>query len=74
VRLETPCLVATLPMAVPDPIRPEYGARELKRTILRQLTQPLAAMVASGAIESGSVVHAEPASDGERLALVVQPD
>jgi hypothetical protein len=59
VRLETPCLVATLPMAMPDPIRPEYGARELKGTILRQLTQPLAAMVANGAIEPGSVVHAD---------------
>jgi ATP-dependent Clp protease ATP-binding subunit ClpA len=50
----------------------EYGARELKRTILRQLTQPLAAMVANGTIEPGSVVHAEPAQDGERLALAVR--
>ncbi len=45
----------------------EYGARELKRTILRQLTQPLAAMVAEGRIEPGSTVHAEP--DGQSLAL-----
>ena len=28
----------------------EYGARELKRTILRELTQPLAAMVANGEV------------------------
>ncbi len=31
-------------------ISPEYGARELKRTIHRQLTQPLATMVARGEI------------------------
>jgi ATP-dependent Clp protease ATP-binding subunit ClpA len=37
----------------------EYGARELKRTILRQLTQPLAAMVASGRILPGVLVRAE---------------
>src|SRR5262249_23505336 len=34
----------------------EYGARELKRTIHRHLTQPLAAMVATGAIEPGALV------------------
>ncbi|HLW75657.1 MAG TPA: AAA family ATPase [Bryobacteraceae bacterium] len=42
----------------------EYGARELKRTILRNLTQPLAAMVASGEIEAGVTVIAEAAGDG----------
>ncbi|HEV2201870.1 MAG TPA: AAA family ATPase [Bryobacteraceae bacterium] len=36
----------------------EYGARELKRTILRSLTQPLAALVAAGAIEPGAIVRA----------------
>jgi DNA-binding NtrC family response regulator len=35
----------------------EYGARELKRTIHRNLTQPLAAMVATGAIEPGAQVN-----------------
>jgi ATP-dependent Clp protease ATP-binding subunit ClpA len=35
----------------------EYGARELKRTILRHLTQPLAAMVAAGEIEPEAVVN-----------------
>jgi len=49
----------------------EYGARELKRTILRQLTQPLAAMVADGEIEPGSVVHVEPSASGESLVLTV---
>ncbi len=35
----------------------EYGARELKRTILRHLTQPLAAMVANGEILAESTVR-----------------
>src|SRR5207249_3227995 len=52
----------------------EYGARELKRTILRELTQPLAAMVAGGRIEPGDVVHAELATGGEGLAVVVACD
>lgn len=47
----------------------EYGARELKRTILRQLTQPLAAMVAGGEVEPGSVVKVEAEGDGLRLAV-----
>ena len=34
----------------------EYGARELKRTIHRQLTQPLATMVAKGEIRPGAHV------------------
>jgi len=50
----------------------EYGARELKRTILRKLTQPLAAMVTDGKIGPGNVVHADPAGDGEWLELVVE--
>ncbi len=47
----------------------EYGARELKRTILRHVTQPLAAMVANGEIEPGAVVRVDVA--GERLKLAV---
>ncbi len=47
----------------------EYGARELKRTIVRILTQPLAAMVASGMIEPGAVVLAEVEGDGLRLTV-----
>jgi ATP-dependent Clp protease ATP-binding subunit ClpA len=49
----------------------EYGARELKRTILRQLTQPLAAMVANGEIEPGAVVRVEPSAAGDELLLTV---
>lgn len=48
---------------------PEYGARELKRAILRHLTQPLAAMVASGEIESGALVRASANSDSIRLQV-----
>jgi ATP-dependent Clp protease ATP-binding subunit ClpA len=50
----------------------EYGARELKRTILRHLTQPLAAMVANGEIAPEAVVHAELAESGEELVLSVE--
>jgi len=48
----------------------EYGARELKRTILRLLTQPLAAMVESGKIAPDSLVRADRAPDGEHLELL----
>jgi DNA-binding NtrC family response regulator len=47
----------------------QYGARELKRTIHRLLTQPLAALVAAGRIAPGSSVKVDRAPDGERLAL-----
>jgi len=45
----------------------EYGARELRRTVHRYLTQPLAAMVAKNQLEPGSQVTVMPAPDGERL-------
>ncbi|HTB13873.1 MAG TPA: AAA family ATPase [Bryobacteraceae bacterium] len=48
----------------------EYGARELKRVILRNLTQPLAAMVAKGSVLPGDVVRVEGA--GEGLSLKVE--
>jgi ATP-dependent Clp protease ATP-binding subunit ClpA len=50
----------------------EYGARELKRVILRHLTQPLAAMVATGAILPGDAVHADASEDGDGLRLRVE--
>jgi ATP-dependent Clp protease ATP-binding subunit ClpA/CheY-like chemotaxis protein len=37
----------------------EFGARELRRTVHRLLTQPLAALVAEGTIVAGSVVHVD---------------
>lgn len=52
----------------------EYGARELKRTILRNITQPLAAALAAGRIEAGSRVSIEVERDGEGLRIVPQRD
>jgi ATP-dependent Clp protease ATP-binding subunit ClpA len=48
---------------------PEYGARELKRTIHKFLTQPLATMVAKNQIDAGSRVRVEKAADEESLVL-----
>lgn len=49
----------------------EYGARELKRTILRELTQPLAAMVANGEVPAESLVRVELAEDSSRLLMEI---
>jgi ATP-dependent Clp protease ATP-binding subunit ClpA len=50
---------------------PEFGARELKRTIMRKLTQPLAVMVEGGKVPPGSCVLAEFPGQGEALDLAV---
>jgi ATP-dependent Clp protease ATP-binding subunit ClpA len=47
----------------------EYGARELKRTILRELTQPLAAMVANGEVPAEALARVD--HDGG-LALTIE--
>ncbi len=47
----------------------EHGARELKRTVHRHLTHPLAAMVAGGEIQPGAIVRAEPAEGENGLRL-----
>jgi CheY-like chemotaxis protein len=52
----------------------EYGARELKRTVHRHLTQPLATLVASGQIEPGSRVRVEPNGDDDLLIRVLEGD
>lgn len=49
----------------------EYGARELKRTILRELTQPLAAMVANDEVPPESVVRVHCTADSDRLLIEV---
>jgi CheY-like chemotaxis protein len=51
-------------------ISKEYGARELKRTIHRQLTQPLATMVARGEILAGAQVSISVNDAGEALSIV----
>src|SRR6202161_4436518 len=48
---------------------PEYGARELKRTIHKNLTQPLAQLVAKNQIEPGSRVRVEINADQDALTL-----
>jgi ATP-dependent Clp protease ATP-binding subunit ClpA len=52
----------------------EYGARELKRTVLRLLTQPLAALVESGRAPPESVVVVGFKDGAERLDLKVRRD
>ena len=52
----------------------EYGARELKRTILRTLTQPLAAMFENGAIPPQSAVLATHQGEADGLTLSVTAD
>jgi CheY-like chemotaxis protein len=47
----------------------EFGARELKRTIHRNVTQPLATLVAGGQIEPGSTVRVDISADGESLVI-----
>lgn len=51
----------------------QYGARELKRTIHRQLIQPIAAMVAGGLVEPAEPVYADLDENGERLNLSTEP-
>ena len=48
----------------------EYGARELRRTIHRHLTQPLAAMVANGQVAPGANVTVDFHEEGDHLTLV----
>ena len=48
---------------------PEYGARELKRTIHKHLTQPLATLVTKNQIEPGSRVRVEVGTDRLKLSL-----
>jgi ATP-dependent Clp protease ATP-binding subunit ClpA len=50
----------------------QFGARELKRTILTQVTQPLATLVSSGRIEAGARVVIEVAPGGDALRITPQ--
>ncbi|MDX2154704.1 MAG: AAA family ATPase [Bryobacteraceae bacterium] len=45
----------------------EYGARQLKRAIHKYLTQPLAALVAAGRVESAARVKADAGDDALRF-------
>jgi ATP-dependent Clp protease ATP-binding subunit ClpA len=48
---------------------PEYGARELNRTIHRFLTQPLATVVATGQVNPGARVRVEVNDDEQKLNI-----
>ena len=47
----------------------EYGARELKRTVHRELTQPLATKVARSEIGPGAMVRVGVSDDGNALVI-----
>jgi CheY-like chemotaxis protein len=47
----------------------QYGARELNRTIHRQLTQPLATMVATGQIAAGGRIRVDLSEDKNSLLI-----
>ena len=51
----------------------EFGARELKRTILRQLTQPLASLLANGRIEPDAKVTVNHALGSKKLTITSNP-
>jgi CheY-like chemotaxis protein len=50
----------------------QYGARELKRTVYRFLTQPLATLVAEDLVAPKSIVTVSAAGDGEKLDIDVK--
>jgi len=50
---------------------PEYGARELKRTIYRYLTQPLSTLVIEGKVTPGSRVVVSVADDAQQLRFAM---
>ncbi|MBK5292210.1 MAG: ATP-dependent Clp protease ATP-binding subunit [Acidobacteriia bacterium] len=50
-----------------------YGARELKRTMHRQLIQPMAVMVSAGQATPGGTLIVTVSKDGDRLHLVFRP-
>jgi ATP-dependent Clp protease ATP-binding subunit ClpA len=45
----------------------QYGARELKRVLHTHLTQPVAALLTTGAVEAGALLKVGLAEDGESL-------
>jgi len=50
----------------------EFGARELKRTILRLVTQPLAALVEQGLVPPGCAVIVDRKKSTDELVLTVE--
>ncbi|MCS7025509.1 MAG: AAA family ATPase [Bryobacteraceae bacterium] len=50
----------------------EYGAREMKRVVLRQLTQPLASLVARGRVDAGASILIDHKPGDDQLSFMVQ--
>ena len=50
----------------------EYGARELKRTMHRELTQPLATMVARGDVPPGALARVSLAETADKLVIALE--
>jgi len=54
---------------------PVYGARPLKRTLQRELQDPLALAILEGRVLDGDLVYVDVASEGDRLDFsVVEPE
>jgi len=51
-------------LIVKEGFSPEYGARELERTMERLISKPLAEAILKGSIQSGAVVLAEVRNGG----------
>src|ERR1700691_1484850 len=73
-RLGTRCFAIEVPFEtrqwlIERGTSPEYGARELKRTIHKNLTQPLATLVAKNLIDPGARVRVEVNPDQQALSL-----
>jgi ATP-dependent Clp protease ATP-binding subunit ClpA len=47
----------------------QYGAREIRRTLHKYITQPLASLIAEGRVPAGSSVQAVPKGDSLQLRL-----
>lgn len=73
-RLGSRCFTIEVPFAtrqwlIERGTSPEYGARELKRTIHKHLTQPLATLVAKNQIDPGANVRVEINAENDGLSL-----
>ena len=77
-RLGSRCFTIDIPPAAREFLlgkgtSPEFGARELKRTVHRFVTQPLATMVVEGRIERGSCVRVAVAPGRDGLSFDIIP-
>jgi ATP-dependent Clp protease ATP-binding subunit ClpB len=69
-RIELELTDAVLELLIEKGYNPAYGARPLKRTIQRELENPLALQVLSGEVGEGDLVRADAAGGEVRLQAV----